>query len=72
MQVLERYLTDCEGKRRRMRDRPSNVVLLELRALLRRQKESDAAREADLAHIGVKSAPGPAAPGGSAASGQEG
>jgi hypothetical protein len=72
MQVLERYLTDCEGKRRRMRDRPSNAVLLELRALLHRQKESDAAREADLTHDGVESASGPAAPSDSAASGREG
>jgi acyl-CoA-binding protein len=72
MHMLERYLTDCEGKRRRMRDRPSNAVLLELRALLRRQKESDAAHEAELTHNGVESASGPAAPEGSAPSGQEG
>jgi hypothetical protein len=36
MEVLERYLSDCEAKRRRMRDRPSNEVLSELRRLLTR------------------------------------
>ena len=34
MQSLKRYLVDCENKRRRARDRPSNIVLEELRALL--------------------------------------
>jgi hypothetical protein len=34
MNVLERYLTDCENKRRRMRARPSDAVLTELRSLL--------------------------------------
>lgn len=34
MERLERYLDDCEGKRRRMRDRPSDAVLAELRELL--------------------------------------
>ena len=33
--TLEQYLTDCETKRRRARDRPSNQVLVELRALLK-------------------------------------
>ena len=33
MEALERYLTDCENKRRRMRDRPSDAVLAELRDL---------------------------------------
>jgi len=40
MEVLERYLSDCEAKRRRMRDRPSNQVLEELRSLLSRFKRS--------------------------------
>lgn len=34
MDVLERYVTDCENKRRRMRDRPSDAVVSELRMLL--------------------------------------
>jgi len=34
MESLKQYLEDCEGKRRRMRDRPSNAVLAELRELL--------------------------------------
>lgn len=40
MQALERYLTDCESKRRRMRDRPSNAVLAELRRLLDAYEEA--------------------------------
>lgn len=36
MDALERYLIDCENKRRRMRDRPSDAVLAELRTLLQR------------------------------------
>ena len=34
MEALHQYLTDCEGKRRRMRNRPSDAVLTELRRLL--------------------------------------
>jgi len=34
MKALERYLHDCESKRRRSRDRPSNEVLSDLRRLL--------------------------------------
>lgn len=34
MTALERYLVDCEGKRRRRRDRPSDEVLGEIRRLL--------------------------------------
>ena len=34
MQSLRQYLRDCEKKRRRMRDRPSNAVLVELRELV--------------------------------------
>lgn len=34
--ALERYLADCESKRRRRRDRPSDEVLGELRQLLTR------------------------------------
>ena len=34
MNALERYLFDCENKRRRSRDRPSNEVLGLLRRLL--------------------------------------
>jgi hypothetical protein len=34
MSALERYLLDCESKRRRARDRPSNQVLIDLRLLL--------------------------------------
>ena len=34
MHALEQYLVDCESKRRRLRDRPSNQVLEELRVLL--------------------------------------
>ena len=34
MMKLENYLIDCENKRRRSRDRPSNEVLSELRRLL--------------------------------------
>ena len=36
MDTLERYLIDCENKRRRMRDRPSDAVLAELRTLFDR------------------------------------
>ncbi len=43
MQELERYLIDCENKRRRMRDRPSNAVLAALRALLERIEEAETA-----------------------------
>ena len=34
MDALHRYLTDCENKRRRMRARPSDAVLSDLRRLL--------------------------------------
>jgi hypothetical protein len=34
MEALERYVADCETKRRRMRDRPSDTVINELRSLL--------------------------------------
>lgn len=34
MESLERYVADCEGKRRRTRDRPSDAVVTELRSLL--------------------------------------
>jgi len=62
METLERYLNDCEGKRRRMRDRPSDVVLEELRSLLaafkgvrRSEQESPPleAPAADAAHLGA-------------------
>lgn len=39
MQALKDYLIDCENKRRRMRDRPSNAVLVELRALIEQLAE---------------------------------
>ncbi len=44
MSTLERYLADCEGKRRRMRDRPSDEVLGEIRRLLRQLEEAKAER----------------------------
>lgn len=56
MERLKQYLEDCENKRRRMRNRPSNEVLEELRALLdhfeeqfedsrsRRNRKGEAAR----------------------------
>jgi hypothetical protein len=34
MDALESYLADCENKRRRMRDRPNDAVLTQLRFLL--------------------------------------
>lgn len=34
MERLKQYLVDCENKRRRMRNRPSNEVLEQLRELL--------------------------------------
>jgi hypothetical protein len=40
MSALERYLLDCESKRRRARDRPSNEVLIDLRRLLARVEGS--------------------------------
>jgi hypothetical protein len=40
MNALERYLLDCENKRRRSRDRPSNEVLSDLRRLLTQVKGS--------------------------------
>lgn len=39
MKALELYLIDCENKRRRMRDRPSDAVLEDLRTLLKRLEE---------------------------------
>ena len=39
MQALKDYLIDCENKRRRMRDRPSIAVLVELRALIEQLAE---------------------------------
>jgi hypothetical protein len=41
---LEQYLTDCENKRRRARDRPSNQVLEEIRTLLSRYRAAVAGR----------------------------
>ena len=40
MDNLRRYLYDCESKRRRARDRPSNMVLEELRLLVSRFEEA--------------------------------
>lgn len=34
MDALEHYVKDCEAKRRRMRDRPSDLVVSQLRWLL--------------------------------------
>jgi len=34
MDALEHYVNDCENKRRRMRDRPSDLVVSQLRWLL--------------------------------------
>lgn len=39
MQALKDYLIDCENKRRRMRNRPSNAVLAQLRALIEKHAE---------------------------------
>ena len=39
MKALKTYLIDCENKRRRMRDRPSNAVLAELRTLIEKHTE---------------------------------
>mgnify|MGYP006969354776 CR=1 FL=1 len=51
VEALEQYLADCENKRRRARDRPSNQVLEELRALLSRYRDvvgtTDARDDAD-------------------------
>ena len=44
METLERYLNDCETKRRRMRDRPSDAVVTELRWLLDRARGADERR----------------------------
>lgn len=40
MNAVELYLDDCEGKRRRMRNRPSDAVLAELRLLLSQLKDA--------------------------------
>ena len=40
MTPLELYLDDCESKRRRTRDRPSDAVLAELRLLLKQLKDA--------------------------------
>lgn len=39
MERLKEYLEDCENKRRRMRNRPSNEVLEQLRELLEHFEE---------------------------------
>lgn len=39
MERLKQYLVDCENKRRRMRNRPSNEVLEQLRELLEHFEE---------------------------------
>jgi hypothetical protein len=39
MERLKKYLLDCENKRRRMRNRPSNEVLEQLRKLLEQHDE---------------------------------
>ena len=39
MERLKQYLKDCENKRRRMRDRPNNAVLEELRVLVEHFEE---------------------------------
>ncbi len=42
MDTLKKYLEECEGKRRRMRARPSDAVLKEIRRLVERSsRESD-------------------------------
>ena len=56
MNALERYLLDCENKRRRSRDRPSNEVLSDLRRLLAQVEGSvrqTAAEEEDNADTAV-------------------
>ena len=49
MESLKRYLTDCESKRRRMRDRPSDAVLSDLRRLLEAFDEIEAPRDRPIA-----------------------
>jgi hypothetical protein len=62
MKALERYLLDCENKRRRSRDRPSNEVLTELRLVLAQVEDARAleklaspAERADAEDLGEES-----------------
>lgn len=45
MDALERYLSDCENKRRRMRDRPSDMVVQQMRWLVSYFKKLGASEE---------------------------
>lgn len=45
MDALERYLSDCENKRRRMRDRPSDMVVQQMRWLVSYFKKLGRAEE---------------------------
>jgi hypothetical protein len=47
-EALMHYLSDCENKRRRMRDRPSDAVLAELRTLLDRIEDDRPPRRSTL------------------------
>lgn len=59
LSALERYLTDCESKRRRRRDRPSDAVLTELRSLLDYFDSPSIEREASLEAAGQSETPQP-------------